>query len=50
MRDHKITITSHERKPWWRSWNDYPNPTLDAVLAVFVVAVIVIVFSFLLMK
>ena len=45
----KISI-SRERRPWWRSWNDYPNPTLDAVLALFVIAVIVMVFWFLLMK
>jgi hypothetical protein len=30
------------------SWNDYPNPTLDAVLALFGIAVVVMVFRFLL--
>ena len=51
MPDHKVKISiSRERRPWWRSWNDYPNPTLDAVLALFVIAVIVMVFWFLLMK
>jgi hypothetical protein len=29
-------------------WNDYPNPTLDAVLALFGIAVVVMVFRFLL--
>jgi hypothetical protein len=51
MPDHKVNIPiSRDLKPWWRSWNDYPNPTLDAVLALFVIAVIVMVFWFLLMK
>jgi ABC-type uncharacterized transport system substrate-binding protein len=51
MPDHKVKISiSRERRPWWRSWNDYPNPTLDAVLALFVIAVIVMVFWVLLMK
>ena len=51
MPDHKVKISiSRERRPWLRSWNDYPNPTLDAVLALFVIAVIVMVFWFLLMK
>ena len=51
MPDHKAKISiSRERRPWWRGWNDYPNPTLDAVLALFVIAVIVMVFWFLLMK
>jgi hypothetical protein len=51
MTDHKIKIPiSRDRKPWWRGWHDYPNPTLDAVLALFVIAVIVIVFWVLLMK
>ena len=45
MPDHKVNIPiSRDLKPWWRSWNDYPNPTLDAVLALFVIAVIVMVF------
>jgi hypothetical protein len=51
MPDHKVNIPiSRDLKPWWRSWNDYPNPTLDAVLALFVIAVTVMVFWFLLMK
>jgi hypothetical protein len=51
MPDHQVKIPiSRDRKPWWRSWNDYPNPTLDAILALFVIAVIVMVFWFLLMK
>jgi hypothetical protein len=51
MPDHKVKIPiSHDHRSWWRSWNDYPNPTLDAILALFIVAVIVVVFWFLLMK
>jgi hypothetical protein len=51
MPDHKVKISiSRDRKPWWRSWNDYPNPTLDAVLALFVIAVLVMVCWFLMMK
>jgi hypothetical protein len=34
MPDHKVNLsTSRERRPWWRNWNDYPNPTRDAILA-----------------
>jgi hypothetical protein len=38
--------TSRERRPWWRTWNDYPNPTCDALLALSGIAVIVMVFWF----
>jgi len=48
MRDHKVSFsTSQDRRPWWRVWNDYANPTLDALLGLFGIAVIVIVFWFL---
>jgi len=43
---HKFS-TSPDRRPWWRTWNDYPNPTRDALLALFVIVVIVMVFWFL---
>jgi hypothetical protein len=47
MPDHKVTISaSRERRPWWRTWNEYPNPTRDAILALVGIA-IVIVFWFL---
>jgi hypothetical protein len=47
MPDHKVTIsTDRERRPWWRTWNDYPNPMRDAILALLGIA-IVIVFWFL---
>jgi hypothetical protein len=37
MPDHKVKIAiSRERRPWWRTWNDYPNPTRDALLAALV--------------
>src|SRR5262249_7709666 len=46
--DHKFTFSvSPESRPWWRIWNDYPNPTRDAVVGAFGIAVIVIVFWFL---
>jgi hypothetical protein len=49
MPDHKVKISiSRERRPWWRTWNDYPNPTRDALLALFGIAVVVMVFRFLL--
>jgi hypothetical protein len=39
MPDHKVTFSvSPDSRPWWRIWNDYPNPTRDAV-AVMVIAV-----------
>jgi hypothetical protein len=45
--DHKVTIsTDRERRPWWRTWNDYPNPMRDGVLALVGIAVIVMVFWF----
>jgi len=48
MPDHKASFsTSQDRRPWWRVWNDYANPTLDALLGLFGIAVIVIVFWFL---
>jgi hypothetical protein len=48
MPDHKVKISiSRERRPWWRTWNDYPNPMRDAILALLGVVVIVIVFWFL---
>jgi hypothetical protein len=51
MPDHKVKISiSRERRPWWRTWNDYPNPTRDALLALFGIAMVVMVFWFLLMK
>jgi hypothetical protein len=47
MPDHKVTIsTDRERRPWWRTWNDYPDPMRDAILALLGIA-IVIVFWFL---
>jgi hypothetical protein len=47
MPDHKVKISiSRERRPWWRTWNDYPSPTRDAFLATIVIAVIVMVFWF----
>jgi hypothetical protein len=48
MPHHKVKISiSRERRPWWRTWNDYPNPMRDAILALLGVVVIVIVFWFL---
>jgi len=45
MPDHKVKISiSHERRPWWRTWNDYPNPTRDALFALFCIIVVVFVF------
>jgi hypothetical protein len=45
---HKVTISiNDERRPWWRIWNDYPSPTRDAVLAMFGIVVIVMLFWFL---
>ena len=49
MPDHKVKISiSRDRKPWWRIWNDYPDPTRDALLALFGIVVIVMVSWFLL--
>jgi hypothetical protein len=48
MPDHKARFsTSQDRRPWWRVWNDYANPTRDALVGAFGIAVIVIVFWFL---
>jgi len=48
MPDHKATFsTSADRRPWWHTWNDYPNPMRDALLAVSGIAVIVTAFWFL---
>jgi hypothetical protein len=50
MPDHKVKIsTSRERRPWWRTWNDYPNPIRDALLALVGIAIVVmVVWSFML--
>ena len=41
--DHKVTFSvSRDSRPWWRIWNDYPNPTRDAVVGAFGIAVMVI--------
>jgi hypothetical protein len=49
MPDHKVKISiSRERRSWWQTWNDYPSPTRDALLALFGIAVIAMVFWFLL--
>jgi hypothetical protein len=49
MPDHKVKISiSRDRKPWWRIWNEYPDPTRDALLALFGIVVIVMVIWFLL--
>jgi hypothetical protein len=47
MPDHKVKISiSRDRRPWWRTWNDYPDPTRDAFLALFGIAAIgVLVFG-----
>jgi hypothetical protein len=51
MPDHKVKISiSREPRRWWRTWIDYPDPTRDAFLALFGIAVIMMVFWFLLMK
>ena len=45
MSNHKVTISvGRERRPWWRTWNDYANPTRDALLSLLGVAIIVILF------
>jgi hypothetical protein len=50
----KGIITSSVRRklfgvaaPWWRTWNDYPNPMRDAILALLAIVIIAIVFWFL---
>jgi hypothetical protein len=51
MPDHKVKISiSREPRRWWRTWIDYPDPTRDAFLALFGIAIIMMVFWFLLMK
>ena len=49
MPEHKFkrSIDSDVR-PWWRTWNDYPDPARDGLLALFGLAVIVIMLWFLL--
>jgi hypothetical protein len=45
MPDHRVKISiSRERRSWWQTWNDYPSPTRDALLALFDIAVIATVF------
>ena len=41
---HGFKTTNEPRKlPWWRRLNDFPNPTLDALLTLFGTMVIVAV-------
>jgi len=41
MPSHKVKISiSRDHRPWWRTWNDYPNPTRDALLALLGIVVI----------
>jgi len=43
MPQHRFTFSvSPDSRPWWRIWNDYANPTRDAVVGAFGIAVIVI--------
>jgi len=45
MSNHKVTISvGRERRPLWRTWNDYANPTRDALLSLFAIAIIVTLF------
>jgi hypothetical protein len=47
--EHKVRISSTpDRRPWWRTWNDYPNPMRAALLGLLGIAVILLVFRFLL--
>ena len=49
MPDHKVNIPiSRDRRAWWRTWKDYPNPLLDAFLTLFGIAVVVMALWFLL--
>ena len=49
MPDHKVKISiSRDRRPWWRIWNDYPDPIRDALLALFGIVVIAMMTWFLL--
>ena len=51
MPEHKTTFsTDADDRSWWRGWVDYPNPTRDALVGVFAIAVIVIAFWFLMPK
>ena len=52
MPAHKATFSTDQnhQRPWWRVWNDYPNPIGDALLGLFGIAVIVIVFWCLTMR
>ena len=43
MPEHKITFsTDADSSPWWRAWID--NPTRDALVGVFGIAIILVVF------
>jgi hypothetical protein len=45
MSNHKVTISvGRERRPWWRTWNEYANPTRDALLSLLGIAIIVTLF------
>ena len=45
MPSHKVKISiSRDHRPWWRTWNDYPNPTRDALLALLGIVVIGMVY------
>jgi len=45
MPDHKFNFSvTRDSRPWWRTWNDYPDPTRDTLLALFAIAIIVMIF------
>ena len=49
MPDHKFKRSINpDLRPWWRTWNDYPDPMRDGLLALFGISIIAIVFWFLL--
>jgi hypothetical protein len=49
--DHRFTFSvSPDSRRWWRIWNDYPDPTRDAVVGAFGIAVIVIAVWFLMAR
>jgi hypothetical protein len=49
--DHGFTFSvSPDSRPWWRTWNDYADPTRDAVVGTFGIAVIVIAVWFLMAR
>ena len=51
MPDHRFKFsTGPDYKSWWRIWNDYPNPTRDALLALFGIAVVGILVWVLLLR